>query len=184
MIISLNLQVQFKDMKRMIYLSTIVSALIGLITTMVISCNKNKIGSDNNLQTQKTDAGVSTTAVCNCGSKPSGICPTFKNCVKKFLGSADSRSFTINWTNCTACGNTLPPPTTGLICYTGQCGELYVQFDNLPSCLTCYKSPYCQKVTTISCEKGVYSIQFISLGPRGKYLQLPAIPIYLYNVHT
>jgi hypothetical protein len=84
------------------------------------------------------------------------------------MGSATSRNFTINWTSCTACGNTLPPPSTGLVCYTGSCNELYVQFNSdLPSCLqNCYPVPFCQKLVPVSgqvvCNGSSYSIQFIS----------------------
>ncbi len=139
-------------MKKTIILSATAFAVIGLITVIAISCNKNKSEIEKTTQAQKTNSAVGTASTCNCGSKPNG-CPTFKNCVKKFMGSANSRNFTINWTSCTACGNTLPPPSTGLVCYTGSCSELYVQFNDLPPCLqNCYTVPFCQKVTQVVCQ--------------------------------
>lgn len=149
-------------MKKTILLSATAFAVIGLITVIAISCNKNKSEIEKATQTQKTNLAIGTASTCNCGGKPNG-CPTFNNCVKKFMGSASSRNFTINWTSCQACGNTLPPPSTGLVCFTGSCNELYVQINDLPPCLqNCYPVPFCQKVTQVVCQGSSYSIQFIS----------------------
>jgi hypothetical protein len=112
---------------------------------------------------QKNNNIAKTFSTCNCGTKPGGSsCSTFRNCAKKFMGSADSRSFTIVWNNCTAgCGIVT---TTGLVCYTGTCEELNVQFNELPSCLqNCFPIPYCEKGAHIVCQGSTYSIQFISL---------------------
>ncbi len=150
-------------MKKTIIFSTTAFAVIGLITLTAISCNKNKPEIEKVTQTQYKSLAVSTASTYNCGSKPGNAisCTSFKNCAKKFMGSANSRNFTIKWTSCTAGCSILT--TTGLACYTGSCNELNIQFNNLPICLqNCYPVPFCQKITQIVCQGSAYTIQYIA----------------------
>lgn len=152
-------------------MSIVAIAIIGLATLIIYSCQKERkfkmYDDDENQASQKIVAAkTASTAVaypCPCAGVPSGGCPTFKACAKKILGSATSRNFTISWTSCTGCGPTLPPNSTGKVCYTGTCGELYVQIDNVPPCQqNCFGDKACILSKNIVCNGSSFSIQFIS----------------------
>ncbi len=72
-------------------MSIVAIAIIGLATLIIYSCQKErkfKMYDDENSVSQRVVmAETSTTAViypCPCAGVPSGICPPFKNCAKKF----------------------------------------------------------------------------------------------------
>lgn len=151
-------------MKKTNQLFTAILLIVGAAVFILLSCDKSG-KEDEPIQIIHGGGPPNIPqTLCNCGNKPGGICPGFKNCVESFMGSGSSRSFIINWTSCTGCGGTLPPATTGLACYTGNCNELFLQFNNLPSCMqSCYGSGvYCATATNISCNKGSYSIDYQS----------------------
>lgn len=157
-------------MKKSLKLSLLAVSLFVSATIAFVSCNKehfikdlDKIEKSN--PAQRTTAPRGVTATCNCASIPTGCGNNFKKCADKMLGGNASRDFVINWTSATACGSTLPPPTHGRMCYTGSCGEFYLQFtSDIPLCLyNCYQEPYCVKATSVSFSAGcAFSLQYTS----------------------
>ncbi len=149
----------------------IIASTICAIILIIIGCNKLStnpvVNSETNglktLSPPQSNSNVLQACVC-ATSVPGGICPNFKNCAKSILGNALSRNFVIDWTNCSGCGQaTNPPPSNGKICYTANCGELQVQFSNLPQCMwQCYgELTNCFIFTSIVCSNGQFSMQFV-----------------------
>lgn len=159
-------------MKKSVKLSLLAVSLFvsAAIAFIFISCNKEHFIKDLNeakktTANQKVASPKGITATCNCASIPTGCGNNFKKCADKMLGGNASRDFVINWTSATACGSTLPPPTYGRMCYTGSCGEFYLQLtSDIPLCLTnCYKEPFCVKSTSVSFSAGcAFSFQYTS----------------------
>jgi hypothetical protein len=157
-------------MKKSLKLSLVAVSLIVSATIVFVSCNKEHFikefdKTEKSNPTKRITSPKEVTATCNCASIPTSCGNNFKKCADKMLGGNASRDFVINWTSATACGSTLPPPTNGRMCYTGTCGEFYLQLTNaIPLCLTnCYKEPFCVKSTNTSFSAGcAFSFQYTS----------------------
>lgn len=159
-------------MKKNIKLSILATSIIAVATFIFVSCNKDnpfkKLDDTNATNaTQKISStnAIKTAGACNCGGSPTGCSNKFKKCAKQLLNNNNSRNFVINWTSATACGNTLPSPTYGSMCYTGSCNEFFLQLTSgVPACLAaCYPAPYCVKGTSVSFSNNCsFSFQYTS----------------------
>jgi hypothetical protein len=156
-------------MRKKVVLSFAALAVIAVTTLIVISCNKN----DNepvtvtnqilppNYTPPNPQNSLAPQNVCGCANHAPPGCGTWKNCAKKVLGNALSRTFTINWTSCSGCGGSLPNSSSGTVCYlTDVCDSLQIQLNDLPACLQkCYGTIVCLKAK-LTCQGGSYNITF------------------------
>lgn len=124
---------------------------------------------------------VPLTPAANCAdaaATPAG-CNNFVRCARKIIPSGMSRHFTINWTNCAACGSGVPAPTTGWIAFSNDCDYLNVHLNQIPACFyLCYTDAYCFKAKLV-CGNGSFSLEWAN-GDQSQQITITGDPhIYL-----